>query len=153
MNWKIAIVGGLVYYVALFVVGMIGGNFIHGPEGVLGEAYRANAHFWRPELNMDPPDMASMMKVWIPTGIISSILMAAIYSIVRSSLAGSGVVRGIKFGVIAWVFNLVAALGYWGVMNLPNQVWGWWLAESAWMHLIAGAVLGWVSQKLVPANA
>jgi hypothetical protein len=57
MNWKIVFIGGIVYYVALFIVSMGAGHFIHSPEaGVLAETYRATASFWRPELSMDPPD-------------------------------------------------------------------------------------------------
>jgi hypothetical protein len=43
-------------------------------------------------------------------------------------------------------------MGYWGVFNLPNDIWMWWLVEGIWMHLIAGAVLGLVAQKLAPAG-
>jgi hypothetical protein len=152
MNWKIVFIGGVVYYVAFFIIGMVGGMFIHSPDGVLGPIYKETAEFWRPELNADPPDMAAMMKIWVPIGLLSSLLLAGVYSIVRSSLSGSGVARGVKFGVISWVFALVSAMGYWGVFNLPNKIWSWWLLEGIWMHLIAGAVLGWVAQKLAPAR-
>ena len=153
MNWKIVFIGGVVYYVVFFLLSMIGGQFIHGPEGALGEVYREFASFWRPELNTDPPDMVALMKMWVPTGLLSSILLAGIYSVVRSSLAGSGLLRGLKFGVMSWIFGAVAAMGYWGVLNLPNKIWFWWVAEGIWMQLIAGAVLGLVAQKIAPAKA
>lgn len=153
MNWKIVFIGGVVYYVVFFLLSMVGGNFIHGPEGVLGPVYREFASFWRPELNADPPDMAALMKMWVPIGLVSSFLLAGVYSVIRSSLTGSGLQRGLKFGVISWIFALVSALGYWGLFNLPNEIWFWWLAEGVWMHLITGAVLGWVAQKIAPANA
>lgn len=153
MNWKIVFIGGLIYYLVFFLLSMVGGHLIHGPEGVLGPIYREYAAFWRPELNATPPDMVALMKIWVPIGLLSSFLLAGIYSVIRSSLTGSGLVRGVKFGVIGWIFALVAALGYWGVFNLPTTIWTWWLAEGIWMHLIAGAVLGWVAQKIAPANA
>lgn len=153
MNWKIVFIGGVVYYAVFFILSMVGGALIHSPEGVLGELYRANAQFWRPELNANPPDMAALLKIWVPIGLLSSILLAGIYSVIRSSFTGSGVVRGLKFGVVAWIFGLVAALGYWGIFNLPGKIWGWWLVEGVWMHLIAGAVLGWVAGKLAPVRA
>lgn len=152
MNWKIVFVGGLVYYIALFVLSMIGSMFIHSPDGVLGPIYKEFASFWRPELNADPPDMMALMKMWVPVGLLSSFLLAGVYSVIRSSLAGSAVMRGVKFGVISWIFAAVAAMGYWGVLNLPNEIWTWWLIEGVWMHLIAGAVLGFVAQKLAPAG-
>ena len=153
MNWKIVFIGGVAYYVAFFLLSIVGGSIIHGPDGVLGPIYKEFASFWRPELNADPPDMAALMKIWVPIGLLSSFLLAGIYSVVRSSLAGSGIVRGVKFGVISWIFGLVAALGYWGVFNLPNKIWAWWMIEGIWMQLIAGAVLGWVAQKIAPAQA
>jgi hypothetical protein len=153
MNWKIVFIGGVAYYFTFFLLSMIGGSFIHGPEGVLGPLYRELPSFWRPELNSNPPDMAALMKMWVPIGLLSSFLLAGIYSAIRSSFAGSGIVRGVKFGVVSWTFGLVAALGYWGILNLPNKIWAWWLIEGIWMHLIAGAVLGWVAQKIAPANS
>jgi hypothetical protein len=153
VNWKIVFIGGVVYYVTFFILGMIGGMLIHSPDGVLGPLYKETSEFWRPELNANPPDMAAMMKIWVPIGLLSSLLLAGVYSVVRSSLTGSGVARGVKFGVISWIFALVAAMGYWGVFNLPNKLWSWWLLEGIWLHLIAGAVLGAVAQKLSPAKA
>jgi hypothetical protein len=153
MNWKIVFIGGVAYYAAFFLLSMVGGSFIHSPEGVLGALYRETASFWRPELQAEPLDMVALLKMWVPIGLLSSFLLAGIYSVIRSSFTGSGVVRGVKFGVIGWIFAAVAAMGYWGVFNLPNKIWFWWLVEGIWMHLIAGAVLGWVAQKVAPVNA
>jgi hypothetical protein len=97
--------------------------------------------------------MVALMKMWVPIGLLSSFLLAGIYSVIRSSFTGSGIVRGLKFGVVGWIFAAVSAMGYWGVLNLPTRIWTWWLIEGIWMHLIAGAVLGWVAQKVAPANA
>ena len=153
MNWKIVFIGGVAYYAASFLLSIIGGTAIHSPDGVLGPIYKEFASFWRPELNAVPPDMASLMKLWVPIGLFNSFLLAGIYSIIRSSLTGTPVIRGLKFGVIAWIFGLVSALGYWGVLNLPTKIWSWWLFEGIWMQLISGIVLGVVAQKLAPAKA
>ncbi len=153
MNWKIVFIGGVVYYLTFFLLSMVGGSFIHSPEGVLGALYKETASFWRPELQAEPPDMLALMKMWVPVGMLSSFLLAGIYSVIRSSLMGSAVVRGVKFGVIGWIFSAVAVMGYWGVFNLPTRIWAWWLIEGIWMHLIAGAVLGWVAQKVAPVKA
>lgn len=153
VNWKIVVIGGVTYYAAFFLLSIIGSMFVHSPDGVLGPIYKEFAVFWRPELNADPPDMGALMKMWVPIGLLSSFLLAGIYSVICSSLAGAGWQRGLKFGVISWIFGAVAAMGYWGVLNLPNKIWFWWLVEGIWMHLIAGAVLGWVAQKVTPVNA
>ena len=153
MNWKIVFVGGLVYYVTMFVVSLGTGYFIHAPEGVLFETYRATASFWRPELNADPPDMAALMPMWVATGLIGSFLGAGVYSVIRSSLTGAAWQRGMKFGVIAIVFAFINMLGYWGVFNLPNNIWQWWFIDMVILQLIAGTVLGLVAQKLAPAGS
>ncbi|HEU0225625.1 MAG TPA: hypothetical protein VFR29_09330 [Steroidobacteraceae bacterium] len=154
MNWKIVFVGGLVYYVTMFVVSMGTGYFIHSPEaGVLAEAYKATAAFWRPELSADPPDMAALMPMWITTGLIGAFLAAGVYSVIRSALTGAAWQRGLKFGVITVIFALINMMGYWGVFNLPNQIWQWWFIDGVIMQLAGGIVLGLVAQKLAPAGS
>jgi hypothetical protein len=153
MNWKFVFLGGLAYYVAMFIVSFGTGYFIHSPDGVLFETYQATASFWRPELNANPPDMGALLPMWITTGLIGAFIAAGIYCVVRSSLAGAAWKRGLKFGVIAALFALVSALGYRGVFNLPDNIWQWWLVDATILHLVGGTVLGIVAQKVAPAHA
>jgi hypothetical protein len=153
MNWKIVFIGGIAYYVTMFVVSFGTGYFIHSPDGILFETYKATASFWRPELNADPPDMAALMPMWVATGLVSAFIGAGIYSVIRSSLAGPAWQRGLKFGVIAALFALTNAIGYRGVLNLPDTIWQWWLIDAAILHLAGGMVLGIVAEKLAPARA
>ncbi|MGH8284526.1 MAG: hypothetical protein ACRETT_02030, partial [Steroidobacteraceae bacterium] len=81
MNWKVIVIGGLVFFVATWLIAPITGPLIH--EGVLKEAYMATATFWRPELNEQPPNMAALMPYWITVGLIGSFITAGIYGIVR----------------------------------------------------------------------
>ena len=150
-NLTVSVVGGLAMSVAQFALSMITGPVIH--EGILTELYQANASFWRPELNADPPDMGALMPMWIVTGLVSSLIGAGIYAAVRSSLAGPPWQRGLKFGVIAALFALVNALGYRGVFNLPDNIWQWWIVDAAILHLAGGIVLGIVADKVSPARA
>jgi hypothetical protein len=153
MNWKIVFVGGIAYYATMFIASFATGYLIHSPEGVLFEAYTATASFWRPELNADPPDMAALMPMWVATGLISALIAAGIYSVVRSSLAGAAWQRGFKFGVIAALFGVIGAIGYRGIFNLPDQVWIWWMVDATFLHLAGGTVLGVVAHKVAPAQA
>jgi hypothetical protein len=153
MNWKIVFFGGVAYYVTMFFVSFGTGYLIHSPDGVLFETYKATASFWRPELNADPPDMGALMPMWITTGLVGAFIAAGIYSVVRSSLSGAAWQRGLKFGVIAALFAVINALGYWGVFNLPNNVWQWWMTEATILHLVGGTVLGIVAHKIAPASA
>jgi len=148
-NIKVIVVGGLAMYVVQFLLGILTGPLIH--EGVLVEAYQANAAFWRPELNQDPPDMAALMPRWIATGLIGAFILAGIFDNIRGGLAGSTLVRGLKYGVILFLINLCITAGWSGVFNLPETIWVWWNAEALLYYLVGGAVLGWVTGKLAPA--
>jgi hypothetical protein len=150
MNVKVILVGGLAFYVALFAVSFLTGYVVH--QNILQVAYHATEAFWRPELNQDPPDMAALMPLWVTCGLIGSFVTAFIYDWVRPAFTGSGLQRGLKFGVIAFLFHGIYMLNWSGVFNLPNKIWFWWWAESV-VYLLAGsAALGWVAQKLSPAR-
>ena len=97
INLKNIVVGGVLFYVAQFIVGIATGMVIH--EGILESYYMANASFWRPELVQDPPDMASLMPRWIGVGLAMALLLAAIYDNIRSAFDGGPVIKGIKYGV------------------------------------------------------
>jgi hypothetical protein len=153
VNWKIVFIGGVAYYVTMFIVSFGTGYFIHSPDGILFETYKATASFWRPELNADPPDMGALMPMWVATGLVSAFIGAGIYSVIRSSFAGPAWQRGLKFGVIAALFALTNAIGYRGVLNLPDNIWQWWLIDAAILHLVGGMVLGIVAEKLAPVRA
>ena len=147
-NIKVILLGGLAMYVAEFIVSMATGGFIH--EGVLEDLYIANSSFWRPELNQDPPDMAALMPRWIIGGLITTFIMVAIYDNIRSAFAGSGVVKGVKYGFILFLFSACFSTGWSGVFNLPEMIWVWWNVEALVIYLVGGAVLGWIVAKLAP---
>ena len=146
MNWKTVVIGGIVFYVVMFIVSMATGPIVH--EGILDPLYTANESFWRPELTQDPPDMAALMPRWIAVGLISSIVMAALYGFVQSAFTGPGWKRGLFFGLgVSIIFSLLAA-GWSGVFNLPEKIWVVWSLESFAYYLPGGAALGWVVGKL-----
>jgi len=149
VNWKLIVVGGTVFYAAQWVVGMATGVFIH--NGVLVPYYAATQEFWRPELNQVPPDMAALMPRWIASGLFSSFLLAFVFGWIRSSLAGAGWLKGLKFGAILSIFSAGFMLGWSGVFNLPDAIWGWWWFESVLYFLFGGMVLGWFAQRYVQA--
>ena len=148
MNLKIVFAGGLAMYVTQFVISFATGAVIH--EGILVEAYRAHSQFWRPELNQVPPDMAALLPLWITTGVVGSLVIAGIYGVLRSAYAGSGAVRGAKYGLTVWLVQLVTMAGWSGVFALPYEIWGWWAAEGALYMVAGGAVLGLVAGKVAP---
>lgn len=146
-NVKLIILGGLVYYAAQFIVSMISGQVIH--ESILDPVYRAVPEFWRPELNQDPPDMTSLMPMWIITGLIGAFVGVFIWDNIRAALGGSGAVAGIKFGFLMALFYASICMGFNGVFNVPETIWLWWSIEGFIIFMAGGAVLGWVTPKIV----
>ena len=147
-NIKVILLGGLAYYVVQWLVSMASGPLIH--TGILTDLYIANASFWRPELNQQPPDMAALMPRWIATGLIGALIQTAIYDNIRSALDGSSVVKGVKYGFILFLIYAAMSAGWSGVFNLPETIWFWWNVEAIVMFLVGGAVLGLVVGKLSP---
>lgn len=145
MNWKLIILGGLAMYVVMFLVSMVTGPVIH--EGLLDPVYIENSQFWRPELNQDPPDMASLMPRWISIGLLTAFIFAAIYGAVGSAFSGPGWKQGLKYGAVLSIFSCCFAAGYSGLFALPDSLWVWWGAESFLYYLPGGAVLGWLGEK------
>ena len=143
-NLKIILLGGLAYYIAQFVVSMLTGPFIH--EGVLVELYVAHSMFWRPELVSD--NMGDLLPRWIATGIVASFFQVTIYDNIRYALSGGHAIKGIKFGLISFVFYACFSAGWSGIFNLPEAVWIWWNIEALAIFVIGGAVLGLVVGKL-----
>ena len=148
LNFKVILLGGLAMYVAQFVLGMLTGPLIH--NNILLETYQANAGFWRPELNQDPPDMATLMPRWITTGLIGAFILAGIFDNIRGGLSGSVAIRGLKYGVILLLINLCISAGWSGVFNLPDSIWLWWNVDALLYYVLGGFVLGWVTGKLAP---
>jgi hypothetical protein len=151
MNWKLILIGGVVMYAVMFALGFITGPVIH--NGILMETYQATPAFWRPELMSDPPNMAALLPRWITTGLIGAFIVAGIYGHVRSTFAGPGWQRGLKFGFVIFLVVVSVLLGMSGVFNLPDNVWLWWSVDSLIGYLIGGAALGWVADKVAPHAA
>jgi hypothetical protein len=145
LDWKIIIGGGILMYIAQFVGSFITGAFIH--QGVLEPLYDATAQFWRPELNQDPPDIAALIPRWIGVGILTAFIHAAIYDNIRSAFDGSGLIRGLKFGLMMAVIFAMFGAAFSGVFNLPDAIWGWWALEGFLIYPLGGLVLGWFVAK------
>lgn len=151
LNPKVIVIAGLAMYATQWILSMGTGALIH--NGILMEPYLATPEFWRPELTQVPPDMAALLPRWIATGVISTFILAAIYDNIRGALDGSGAIKGLKFGFIAWLFSATLSAGWSGIFNLPEIIWFWWGVEFLIMYLAGGAVLGLVTQKLSPEQS
>lgn len=151
MNWKLIVLGGLTFYIVMFVVSMPSGMIVH--EGILDPIYQAHTEYWRPELNQDPPDMASLMPRWIGVGLLGAMIQAALYGWVRRGLSGAPWQKGLKFGLLLSIVGCTMMAGWSGVFNLPEKLWLIWGLEQFLYYLPGGAALGWVAQKVAPEAA
>lgn len=150
MNWKVIFVGGLVYYIATWIVSFATGQLIH--EGVLAPHYLNTESFWRPELMTEPPQMAELLPLWISTGLLGALIFAAIYNLLGSALNGPGWRRGLIFGFLMSLFISAFYLMLHGFFNLPLTIWIWWCVDALIVMTIGGMALGWVAGKLSPED-
>lgn len=150
MNWKLIVIGGVAFWLVTNIVGMfITGMIIH--EGILDPIYRANESFWLPPLRQDPPDMAALMPQWLLTSFVSSLVVAGIYSCVRTSFSGSGWRRGLSWGLCLGLFTSMNYMSFAGVFDLPMKLWIWWGVDALILFLLGGAAMGWAGQRFARA--
>lgn len=147
-SWKLTLLGGLVFYVVQWIIGLVTGQLIH--QGVLEPYYRQTGAFWRPELAQDPPDMVALLPRWLTVGLITALVLTAIYCWVRPAFAGAGWKKGFKFGLMLAVIAACVNAAWSGIFNLPDVIWFWWSVEAFVYFPLAGIALGWIGQKLVP---
>jgi hypothetical protein len=150
MNARLIVVGGIAYYIVIWVLSFVTGPLIHNV--VLEDAYRATAGFWRPALMQEPPDMAALLPRWIATGLLFSFILAALYGWVRSAIAGSGWKRGAKFGFGVFLLMVGVMASYSGFFNLPDRIWAWWGVDTLIGQVVGGAALGWAADRWAPAG-
>jgi len=145
MNWKLIIIGGIVFWLVTNVLGMfVTGIIIH--EKILAPVYQAHESFWLPELRQDPPDMAALMPRWMLTSFVSSLVVAGIYSLVVGSFSGPGWSRGMKWGLCLGIFSAMTYFAMSGIFDLPLQIWIWWGIDALILFILGGAAMGWTGE-------
>ncbi len=150
MNLKLIVLGGLAFWIAGFITSMITGQLIH--TALLADAYNAAPQFWRPELNQDPPDMAALMPEWILSGVVSGLVIAAIYNVVRPAFDGAGWNNGLRFGLLLAAFVAAYHLALSGVFDVAGKIWLWWSVDAIVIYAISGIALGVVAEKFAPRS-
>lgn len=151
MNWKLILIGGVVFFVVAFALSFVTGPVIH--NNILLPTYQATATFWRPELMQNPPDMAALAPRLFTGGLISAFILAGIYGHLRSSFTGPGWQRGLKYGFVLFLLAVGFYLSMSVAFNLPDRIWVWWSVDSLLGYLIGCAALGWVADKVAPRAA
>jgi hypothetical protein len=146
MNWKLVIIGGIVFWLVTNILGMlVTGTLIH--EKILDAVYQANESFCLPELRQDSPDMAALVPRWLLTSFVSSLVVAGIYSLVGGSFGGPGWSRGLKWGLCLGIFSAMSYFAMSGVFDLPLQMWIWWSIDALILFILGGAAMGWAAER------
>ena len=123
MNWKLIIIGALAFWLVTNVIGFLGtGWIIH--DRILDPIYRANESFWIPPLRQDPPDMAAVMPQWLLTSLLSSLVVAGIYSRVHTSFNGPGWKKGPQLGAVPGDFHFHELYGIVGALRPAHETLG-----------------------------
>ncbi|WP_394831510.1 hypothetical protein LVJ94_33865 [Pendulispora rubella] len=148
MNWKIVVIGGVVFAVVFFISTILGVPLFHA--GILAPIYKAHAQFWRPGF-LDPNE-GNLLPRALGTGLVRGLVLAGVYDWLRAYLKGPGWLRGVKYGALLWVFGAMVILLWTVMFNLPDVLFFYWMLESLFEELLAGAALGLVAQKLAPAE-
>ena len=146
MKWKLVLIGGVVFWLVTNVVGLFGTGFVIHQQ-ILDPVYRAHESFWLPELRQDPPDMAALLPGWLGMSLLSSLVIAGLYSLVRGSFSGPGWRRGLSWGLCLGVFTLVSYLGWSGIFALPLELFIWWGVDALVLFAIGGAAMGWAGGR------
>ena len=147
MKWKLVVLGGLAWYVGTFLVGLATVPIIH--QGIQVATYQSISDFFRPEL-VKEPDPAALMPYWVATGLVSSFLLALLFSLVRPAIPGPGWKRGLLFGLFLTLGSIAIFLIYSGVLNLPPRVWFWWIVDDLIRYCVGGVAMGFVAGKVAP---
>ena len=150
MNVKAIVVGALVFWLVTNLLGMFGtGLVIH--TMILKPTYQATQSFWLPALNQEPPDMGALLPQWLLVSLVSSVVVAGIYSCVRTSFKGPGWKRGLTWGLSLGIFAFVLMFSLSGVFNLPASLFVWWGIDGLLSFVIGGAAMGWATEKFAGA--
>jgi hypothetical protein len=145
MNWKLIIVGGLVFWLVTTLGTYVTDIGIH--QKVLGTVYGEHSSFWLPELREDPPDMEALMPRWLATSALSSFVVAGIFSFVYGSFNGRGWRKGGSWGLCLATFSFATLLALSVIINLPMKIWIWWGIEGLLLLTTGGAAMGWVTER------
>lgn len=101
---------------------------------ILGGAYEATSHIWRPEAEMNQ----LMWLMWL-VGLIWSFLFVYIFAQGRE---GKGLMEGIRFGIIIGLFYMIPmSLGNYAAMPIPFSLALSWLIYGILELIILGILV------------
>lgn len=111
-------------------------------SGIMGEAYRATAHLWRPEAEM---------KNLFPLMILGQALFGFFFGLTytKGYESGKGTVsQGLRYGVLmGLMLGPMSGLIWYVILSIPQSMaWAWSIGGSVQM-VILGLVVGSLYKK------
>jgi len=89
-----------------------------------------------------PPPM-SFLYYSIIFGIITGILLAFVYAIIRGGVPWTGTKRGLAYGSLVFlVAGVPSSLSLYLLVNLPSTLIAYWALENLVIYLLGGAIFG-----------
>jgi hypothetical protein len=139
MNTKKWVITSLVIFVVAtlldFVIHML----------ILGGAYEATSHIWRPEAEMN----SMMWFMWL-SGLIWSFLFVYIFA---KGYEGRGIMEGVRFGLVIGLFFMISmSLGNYVTLPIPFSLALYWFIFGVIEIIILG-ILASILYKPVTAPA
>ena len=141
--WK-TIIAAVVIVILAQIIHMVGVQI--GMSHYINPAYYAVwSKIMMPEAG--PPE-ASFYYLSILFGLITYLLFAGIYPILKESVPGDGAIqKGLIYGIIVFLLGSVAGyLAMYLLINIPAGLLLMWAVESFIIYLLGGGVVGWINK-------
>lgn len=133
---KKILIGGILAGLVILVIGLIFGSLT------------ANMYRMSPQIMWKPMGQNFFVQVII-YDLIVGIILAYVYSILKNSVPGSGIVKGLIFGLLVWLVGSVPGLGItYLTMNIRNKLIFTWLVNNLINYCLAGAVIQQIDEKV-----
>jgi len=76
-------------------------------------------------------------------------ILAYAYSVLKNSVPGSGIKKGVIFGLLVFLLGMIPGLGItWITMNIRNKLIFMWLIMGILEYIAAGTVIQIVDEKI-----
>ena len=133
---KKILIGGLLSGAIILIMGVVFG-------GMSAEMYKLSPQvFWKP---MGGDWFSKMVML----DIVSGLVLACIFSIIKGALPGTGLIKGLSFGIIVWLVGPLLGLTMtYLTMAIRAKLIGIWALNGLVNYCIAGLVFELLDEKL-----
>lgn len=138
-------------FAAAVILGTIIAQAVHTIGAMLGMRYYMNPDFspvWsKIMMPSSGPPPASFFYWSLGLGVVTWILFAGVYAVIKNGVPGSGSIRkGLIYGLLVFlVSGLSGSLALFLLINLPKGLIALWAAENLVIYLVNGAIVAKLS--------